>query len=189
MDRQTRSQPTTPSSHDRKPPTTPTHSRYSHLKSPHTTPTKLRENQDRFIPARTPRSARIKLDFSDSDQGPLSVSPFASPSPAKNSNDSSFVSSRLFRSARRNLYAQKSPAASASNIQDGGGSSGQAPEVRAYQSLIANELVGANFDHLTDAADENSTSIFHGLATDCQHKNGKGFLKSTLKLKEKLNFL
>lgn len=168
---ESRSQPTTPKRTEKKPPTTPTQSRYSRLNSPHTTPTKLKESQDRFMPARTPRSARIKLDFSDSDQGPMSMSPFTSPSPVKQNNDSCFVGSRLFRSARRNLYGEKSPSAG-TTIQDGGSiGTGPAPEVRAYQNLIANELLGANFDHLSDSTDNKSTSTFHGLSTDCQHNN------------------
>lgn len=48
-------------------------SNHSLLVTPPRTPI---EHQDRFIPARTPRSAKIRLDFSDTDQGPLSVSPF-----------------------------------------------------------------------------------------------------------------
>ena len=48
----------------------------SMLSSPQYTPPRSGEYQDRFIPARTPRSARIRLDFSDTDQGPLSMSPF-----------------------------------------------------------------------------------------------------------------
>lgn len=46
------------------------------LSSPQYTPPRSGEYQDRFIPARTPRSAKIRLDFSDTDQGPLSFSPF-----------------------------------------------------------------------------------------------------------------
>ena len=50
------------------------------LSSPAFTPPRSsgpKERQDRFIPARTPRSAKIRLDFSDTDQGVLSKSPFS----------------------------------------------------------------------------------------------------------------
>ena len=49
------------------------------IRSPITSPLRspIREKQDRFIPARTPRSPRIRLDFSDTDQGVIQKSPFA----------------------------------------------------------------------------------------------------------------
>ena len=60
------------------------------MQSPHATPPRSIEYQDRFMPARTPRSARMRLDFSDTDQGPLSHSPFQkSPAKSTKSNSSS----------------------------------------------------------------------------------------------------
>jgi len=132
--------PTTPTSHhyyqrrSMRYPTTPGGTE-RRLASPHCTPPRPREYQDRYMPARTPRSARIKLDFSDSDQGPLARSPFVKSSPTKTpksssgraasssdnrqqnsssnsnntNNDLSYVASRLFRSPRRNLYQASSP--------------------------------------------------------------------------------
>ena len=135
------------------------------------------------MPARTPRSARMRLDFSESDQGPLSKSPFAKSSPTKTpkssnastnnaqSTDLNYVTSRLFRSPRRNLYF-----ATGSSPQPANGSAGvsqprishtstnindalqigQNREQITYQSIVANELLGAGIQHIPESAVENN---------------------------------
>lgn len=146
-----------------------------HLKSPHATPPRSIELQDRFMPARTPRSARMRLDFSDSDQGPLSQSPFQK-SPVKNlktkKNDSengsdlTFATSRLFRTqrSRQQAQAQSQNSNQSSNTQtttrniNDSLQIGQNREQLTYNALIANEVLNAGIQHIPDHLEDQSSS-------------------------------